>query len=430
MKKTFSFLTALTMLFLFSVTSQGMTTATVFADPVAVAPGKTVMIPVKITDNPGLMGFKLNVDYDKAALVTPAALRGSVTASGLFNDSIKPDTSGSFSVIWSDTKNMSSNGTLFVLQFSVPDNVTDGRYIIRLSFEQGDTFNEKWEDVRLDCKDITVTLGSVTTVPVTAEATTEPTTKPDYTTTSPAVEPETADNDLTQPPPGIFIPAAIDSGFILAAIDAALSNLGVKNTALLENSQKLRFIEAVINNLNAFGTEQVVMPDKDADSIIKDLDSAYSNAKADDYVKTVLNNIDGNKIIAAVDNKLAEFGVKTIEELSESQKQQFVDEISAQLNGYQPDAARDLKGLGAAAAAAALQELYNKAKTENETNATETASTAGQNENRIGLTTPQTVLAAAGIIALAIAVVLLIRKRARAGKSHQIKTAESPEESE
>lgn len=123
-----------------------------------VNPGQTVTIPVKISDNPGIMGFSVSVKYDKSIL-TPISVSSGTILNGLFDDSIETSDADSFDVVWSGTENCTQNGILFNMTFTVNSN-SSGTTKIELSYSQADTFNENWQDVVLLCEDINLTIGN------------------------------------------------------------------------------------------------------------------------------------------------------------------------------------------------------------------------------------------------------------------------------
>ena len=69
MKKRIAILLAALMVFAVPVTvAAEMTTCTVTADSVAVLPGQTVTVAVRIEDNPGFTNFSIALDYDRERL--------------------------------------------------------------------------------------------------------------------------------------------------------------------------------------------------------------------------------------------------------------------------------------------------------------------------------------------------------------------------
>lgn len=133
-------------------------------DPVTANAGLTVNIPVKITGNQGLMGFSVNVGYD-ASVFTPVSVSGgALLAGGMLNDSIATAQPGQFKVVWTGSEDVTGDGILFTVTFSVNANAI-GNKSITLSYNQADTFNEVWQDVVLNCSDIAVTVNNPNYVP-------------------------------------------------------------------------------------------------------------------------------------------------------------------------------------------------------------------------------------------------------------------------
>lgn len=142
----------------------------IYADDFYALPGETVEIPVYIANNTGIMGFRLNFTYNKDLLTPVSVVKGDVTASGTFNDSIGTTGQNTFSALWNNESEVYTNGKLLVLTFMVNEGAAYGTADIDVSFSQEDTFNEKYGDVKLICNDIE---GAVTNmVPVAKDKTT------------------------------------------------------------------------------------------------------------------------------------------------------------------------------------------------------------------------------------------------------------------
>lgn len=137
------------------VSAQGA--ATVYADPVTVAAGKTLTVAVKITGNPGLMGYAIVLTYNNSVL-TPVSVTKGASFPGMFNDSIGTSPAGSFRVVWTGTDDVTANATLFTATFAVAAGAAPGSASIGLSYSQADTFNRAWQDVLLSMRDITLTV--------------------------------------------------------------------------------------------------------------------------------------------------------------------------------------------------------------------------------------------------------------------------------
>lgn len=173
----------------------------VYADSISVESGELVTIPVKIENNGGFMGFSIIVTYD-AEIFTPVSVSKGEILAGMFNDSIDTATDNSFKVVFTGTGNVTGDGVIFNIVFDVSDEAS-GKYDISLSYSQQDTFNEKWDNVVLNCEKIeTVVTVNGTTAPAPTEpSTTEPSpTEPDSddpSTTEPSTEPSDGQKPLS-----------------------------------------------------------------------------------------------------------------------------------------------------------------------------------------------------------------------------------------
>lgn len=205
MKKTAAFI--LSALIILSVVCSAFASNSpnrIYADTVTVENGETVTIPVKIENNNGFMGFAVYITYDKNVFTPVSVTKGSII-SGLFNDSIATSKTNTFKVVSSETSNVTADGVLFNLTLDAADNVS-GKYEIRLSYSQQDTFNENWDNVAFTCEDIEVvvtengtTAPTAATTEPTTITTTESTTKKQETTTEPSVTEPDIEETTTQP---------------------------------------------------------------------------------------------------------------------------------------------------------------------------------------------------------------------------------------
>ncbi len=123
----------------------------VYADEIVVG-SHLVTIPICISENKGVMGYKINVAYDNTALVLSSVSCGNDFLSGMFTYS---ETNGVISVVWNNTQNVSANSVLFTLNFERLEN-TELNTFLDISYSQADTFDESWQSVTLDCTDATI----------------------------------------------------------------------------------------------------------------------------------------------------------------------------------------------------------------------------------------------------------------------------------
>jgi len=125
--------------------------AEIYADEILIE-DNLVTVPVCIRGNNGLMGYRINVDFDSTTLNLSSVLCGDEYKSGMFNY-YKKDSS--ISLVWHNTENLSTDGTLFTLIFERVE-YADFSTVVNLSYVQEDTFDENWNDVVFNCQSITI----------------------------------------------------------------------------------------------------------------------------------------------------------------------------------------------------------------------------------------------------------------------------------
>ena len=249
--------------------------AEVYADVVH-ASSEIVTVPLSIRGNPGLMGLKLIVTYDGAVLQPQAVTRGTVTQSGMIQDSIGVGEVGTLLIVWSDTDAVKADGTLAVLTFKAQQ---QNDTTLTVSYSQPDTFDGGFADVKLDCKPIEIVFDGKT-------QTTPPVTK---------------------------IP---DSRDIQAAVDSVDDKTDV--SAVNEAVARLTGTE------NYYTTPQEVQ-------------SAYKAAVADNFVEAVLLAVDSDKIDAVIQNALQEIGAEAVESVPTDKQALFVQSVETALQEYATD---------------------------------------------------------------------------------------------
>ncbi len=134
-----------------------------YADTITAAPGDEIEIPIRISGNTGIMGFGINVGFDKNVLIPIDSVTQSSLISGQFNNSIAnalKSGAGTFAVLWQGVENMTADGELFTLKFKVSEQAS-GTTTLTLALDgNGNTFDENFEDITADCKSITVMVES------------------------------------------------------------------------------------------------------------------------------------------------------------------------------------------------------------------------------------------------------------------------------
>lgn len=125
---------------------------------IVVEKGQSASIPVMINNNQGIMGYRLSFTYNTSDLQIVSVSSGEKFYGNL-SDSIGNE-DGSFDVVWNSTENKASNSTLLYLNFNVVSATVNEpiESQIEISYTSGDTFNENYEDVELNCTNGTVVI--------------------------------------------------------------------------------------------------------------------------------------------------------------------------------------------------------------------------------------------------------------------------------
>ncbi|MGM9550979.1 MAG: cohesin domain-containing protein [Clostridia bacterium] len=115
--------------------------------------GETVTVPISIANNPGIAGFKFRLTYDKSVLTPVSVVKGSVLTTGTLTSNVQQggdlSTLNYVSAFWSNPANVTDNGEILNVTFTVNNNAEDGTYPISITYEEGDITNQDYDDVAL-----------------------------------------------------------------------------------------------------------------------------------------------------------------------------------------------------------------------------------------------------------------------------------------
>lgn len=281
--------------FLFNITAYATEIVEVYADDLVVNVGDTIIVPVNIKNNAGIMGFKLTFTYDENCFTVLTVDRGELTQTGNFNDN-HADQNGTFDVVWNDSEEHNGDGSLLFLQVEIKKLEDDKA--INLSYSKEDTFNENWQDVNINCSPIKFLPSDTNTTGTT-------------TTTKNTEKTQEQKNDTTH---------------IKTAVDAAKKQAQIEKISDLTDGEKDAFIESVNFYLSAFtGTV-----DNDMDTLEK-IQEGYNASLADRFVQSALECIDSNVIIDVIESVFDEKALNSINKLSEKDKKVVADTVYAKL---------------------------------------------------------------------------------------------------
>lgn len=117
--------------------------------------GEVIEVPVKISDNPGIMGLKIVVSYDDDIIKPVEVSDTDIFNTGYVNDNIATSEDNTFNIIWNGTENMSSDGKLLVIKFLCIKNPGNAKTEINISTDRNDTYTEKYNTIAVTpCKSI------------------------------------------------------------------------------------------------------------------------------------------------------------------------------------------------------------------------------------------------------------------------------------
>lgn len=171
-------------------------TPTLTVETIEAEPGDEVKVAVTLSDNPGICAFRIAVNYD-AGLTLTKVIDERLYGDAMFGNNLNANP---YILMWDDSLKASSNksnGALAYLTFKVDDNVAPGTYKVWITYNTGDIYDLKLNDIDVDLvaggvniAEKTVTTQEVTNTPE-PTAISKPTATPKPTEiTEPTVSPE------------------------------------------------------------------------------------------------------------------------------------------------------------------------------------------------------------------------------------------------
>ena len=328
---------------------------------------ETVLIPVNIKDNSGIMGFKITVEYPSDIIEIISVSRGSITSSGNFNTNLGT-TSGTLDVLWNNVEDITGNGTLFVVAATAKKQIKD-ETVIKISFSQPDTFNEMWEDVQLKCENIVI-LPSATETQITELEKVTVATNNSQTSTNKVDNYQIIDAvKLTLIQEGIgVLSAVVDEEAFLSAFE--------KNFGILTDN-----INSGIDNMD-------------------ELKETYKDAYKDNFVSDVTGNIDVTDIESAVESALKDIGKTNIEDLSNEEKQIFVSKVENNLREKYDELSSISQDIDLEAAVEIIEDITEK-------NDEQTDDNDSNKKNTVKIV----IIAVVLIVVIAAIIIILLKKK-------------------
>ncbi len=282
----------------FVITAFAADGPTVYSDAVVTTLKEQFVVPVSIKGNTGVMGFRITVKYPEAQFRLKNITSGSLTKSGLFNTTVSDfnQVKNTFDVVWSNTENVTGEGTLFMLTFETNGYADYGDYKIELSFSQDDTFDEQYKPVTLKCEPVTVKIADAK----------------GYAKQQSSQTATAAEKSAGKP---------VADDYLIASVQAVMESFGEIDIANITDASQQESIVKFVNSRDlAYSSDAKQYQSFD------ELKADYNKALTNDAVTKVLESVDGDKIITLSDTILKKYGADTFSELSAEDKKAAVGE--------------------------------------------------------------------------------------------------------
>lgn len=302
MKKIISVLLFTLLILSFNICSFAAEPVSVQADDVTLVQNQEISVPVKIENNSGIMGFKITVEYPVDKIDIKSVSRGDITSKGNFNTNFGIN-DGRFDVLWNNVEESGDNGSLFIITVE-PVSTSDFNTEIKLSYSQPDTFNEKYEDVIFDCRNIAVSFSVNEN-------------QNDSETTTTQITSEKQDS------------LAYDNNHILTAVKESLAEYGYASLSEINSDNQQYFLDTVNQKLSELSNGKYAAIDS-----FENLISLYNSAYEGVFITDITNEISSENIQQAIHDALKTVGADSISELKDDKKEEFVKELEKNLKNY------------------------------------------------------------------------------------------------
>lgn len=379
MKRKIITIIVLVLLFLmpFSVVANAVSTAIVYGDDVNTQPNSIFFVPVSIKNNPGIMGFKITVKYDSSILSLPVVTRGTVTERGMLNDSSGVSENGTLDVVWTNDSAVSDDGTLFIISFNCDETEAEITKL-SLSYSQQDTFNEAYEDVFFECKEITVSFSD--------------------------------DNGITNAYQGEI--KEPDYEDVIVAVDSAIKDMPFDSVKNIDRD----FDDEILAEVNE--TLSIMTGTQNYFGSVDEIIGAYKAATATDFVNTSVEAVDPGVIEDIIDDAVQIVGAETVDTVPQEKKADFVAAVENGLKEQASDVDMISDSLTEDEAIDAIKSLQS-VNEENQSAGTKIISAVQKTDN---LLFKVIIAAAAAIIVVFVVLAVVIKKKQK--KYEEVKSNE------
>lgn len=271
---------------------------------VSAAVGEEIDIPIVLKNNKGLMGFRISVSCNPEELDIVAVKKGDVIDGGIYYTNFGNSDTG-FDVLWNSTENITKDGTLFTISVKLKSKAKNEAKIQLISVK-GDTFDGMWNDIELNCHEITVKKSA------------------EKNPTQPVSQMQTVSQDNNS----VIMPS---DETIVEAFKTALNNTDYES--VYDAAGDKEFIESVNNLLSESAGLEDYNWIFDYDSAIQVYEQAYENI----FFNTVKSTLKSEDVNSAVQEVMKKMQISSVSEIPEGKEEKFVKEVQKRLNKLSPE---------------------------------------------------------------------------------------------
>jgi len=150
----------------FSYTVLNENAPTVYVSEVTGSAGSEVVVTLHIKNNPGVLGMMLQLSYDPALTLTALEQSTGESDSALETLDFTPGknlTANPINIAWDGVEADETNGKILNMYFTIPEGAENGAtYDIELSYEDGDVYDNDYNDIELTVANGTITIKNFT----------------------------------------------------------------------------------------------------------------------------------------------------------------------------------------------------------------------------------------------------------------------------
>lgn len=284
-----------------------------------IADGNIQTAPVYLSNNPGIMGYKISIEYPDGVEIKNIN-RGTLCQNGNFNTSLENHSGNIIDIVWNNTENITDDGSLFVISLKADPKTVNKE--LKITYSKDDTFNESWQDVALFCTGMSFT---------------------DADTAKTVISQETISDR--------------DYNYIKTIIETELANSGIVSFEKTNEKTKNDIVKKVSDKLPDFRIKD-----------IKDVKKLYFDSIKNGVVSEIIISADNETVHKIIDSSLKEIKAKGLDEIGEADLPEFNKTVAKKINSdYDGVLDGDFKKLDENSKLEVIKSIYENSGTKAET---------------------------------------------------------------